>query len=159
MLQQLELPLDATGYGEFELQAAGLYGDSLMLGYSTTGQLTGSVRQGVMTFDDKLSETSTDNVFEIPELNANFDRGRFTLEPMHIIGASSAEQGTQRVQTLNGEVSGELDLLKILANTLYPFRYRTNAIKSQESSPKLSIPRLTTANKKAPLHRSSALYL
>ena len=59
MLQQLELPLDATGYGEFELQAAGLYGDSLMLGYSTTGQFTGSVRQGVMTFNDKLSETST----------------------------------------------------------------------------------------------------
>ncbi|MBU2910431.1 AsmA family protein [Vibrio splendidus] len=118
MLQQLELPLDATGYGEFELQAAGLYGDSLMLGYSTTGQLTGSVRQGVMTFNDKLSETSTDNVFEIPELNANFDRGRFTLEPMHIIGASEAEQGTQRVQTLNGEVSGELDLLKIEQHTL-----------------------------------------
>lgn len=118
MLQQLELPLDATGYGEFELQAAGLYGDSLMFGYSTTGQLTGSVRQGVMTFNDKLSETSTDNVFEIPELNANFDRGRFTLEPMHIIGASAAEQGTQRVQTLNGEVSGELDLLKIEQHTL-----------------------------------------
>ncbi|PMG09822.1 hypothetical protein BCU98_06745 [Vibrio splendidus] len=118
MLQQLELPLDVTGYGEFELQAAGLYGDSLMLGYSTTGQLTGSVRQGVMTFNDKLSETSTDNVFEIPELNANFDRGRFTLEPMHIIGASEAEQGTQRVQTLNGEVSGELDLLKIEQHTL-----------------------------------------
>ncbi|MGF1880967.1 AsmA family protein [Vibrio splendidus] len=118
MLQQLELPLDATGYGEFELQAAGLYGDSLMLGYSTTGQLTGSVRQGVMTFDDKLSETSTDNVFEIPELNANFDRGRFTLEPMHIIGASSAEQGTQRIQTLNGEVSGELDLLETSKHTL-----------------------------------------
>ncbi|MEZ8688614.1 AsmA family protein [Vibrio splendidus] len=118
MLQQLELPLDATGYGEFELQAAGLYGDSLMLGYSTTGQLTGSVRQGVMTFNDKLSETSTDNVFEIPELNANFDRGRFTLEPMHIIGASAAEQGTQRVQTLNGEVSGELDLLETSKHTL-----------------------------------------
>lgn len=118
MLQQLELPLDATGYGEFELQAAGLYGDSLMLGYSTTGLLTGSVRQGVMTFNDKLSETSIDNVFEIPELNANFDRGRFTLEPMHIIGASAAEQGTQRVQTLNGEVSGELDLLKIEQHTL-----------------------------------------
>ncbi|MFB9225686.1 AsmA family protein [Vibrio lentus] len=118
MLQRLELPLDATGYGEFELQAAGLYGDSLMLGYSTTGQLTGSVRQGVMTFNDTLSETSTDNVFEIPELNANFDRGRFTLEPMHIIGASAAEQGTQRVQTLNGEVSGELDLLKNEQHTL-----------------------------------------
>ncbi|MDH5888577.1 AsmA family protein [Vibrio splendidus] len=118
MLQQLELPLDATGYGEFELQAAGLYGDSLMLGYSTTGQLTGSVRQGVMTFNDKLSETSTDNVFEIPELNANFDRGRFTLEPMHIIGASAAEQGTQRVKTLNGEVSGELDLLETSKHTL-----------------------------------------
>ncbi|MEZ8445319.1 AsmA family protein [Vibrio splendidus] len=118
ILQQLELPLDATGYGEFELQAAGLYGDSLMLGYSTTGQLTGSVRQGVMTFNDKLSETSTDNVFEIPELNASFDRGRFTLEPMHIIGASSAEQGTQRVQTLNGEVSGELDLLETSKHTL-----------------------------------------
>ncbi len=43
-----------------------LYGDSLMLGYSTTGQLTGSVRQGVMTFNDKLSETSIDNVFDIP---------------------------------------------------------------------------------------------
>ncbi|MEZ9316333.1 AsmA family protein [Vibrio lentus] len=112
MLQQLELPLDATGYGEFELQAAGLYGDSLMLGYSTTGQLTGSVRQGVMTFNDTLSETSTDNVFEIPELNASFDRGRFTLEPMHIIGASATEEGSQRVQTLNGEVSGELDLLE-----------------------------------------------
>ncbi|MFS1464335.1 AsmA family protein [Vibrio lentus] len=112
ILQQLELPLDATGYGEFELQAAGLYGDSLMLGYSTTGQLTGSVRQGVMTFNDKLSETSTDNVFEIPELNASFDRGRFTLEPMHIIGASATEEGSQRVQTLNGEVSGELDLLE-----------------------------------------------
>ena len=118
MLQRLELPLDATGYGEFELQAAGLYGDSLMLGYSTTGQLTGSVRQGVMTFNDKLSETSTDNVFEIPELNANFDRGRFTLEPMHIIGASAAEQGEQRIQTLNGEVSGELDLLKAEQHTL-----------------------------------------
>ncbi|WP_198594756.1 AsmA family protein [Vibrio lentus] len=112
MLQQLELPLDATGYGEFDLQAAGLYGDSLMLGYSTTGQLTGSVRQGVMTFNDKLSETSIDNVFEIPELNASFDRGRFTLEPMHIIGASATEEGSQRVQTLNGEVSGELDLLE-----------------------------------------------
>ena len=118
MLQQLELPLDATGYGEFELQAAGLYGDSLMLSYSTTGQLTGSVHQGVMTFNNKLSETSTDNVFEIPELNANFDRGRFTLEPMHIIGASAAEQGTPRAQTLNGEVSGELDLLKIEQHTL-----------------------------------------
>ncbi|MFA0158877.1 AsmA family protein [Vibrio sp. 10N.261.46.A3] len=118
MLQRLELPLDATGYGEFELQAAGLYGDSLMLGYSTTGQLTGSVRQGVMTFNDKLSETSIDNVFEIPELNANFDRGRFTLEPMHIIGASAAEQGEQRVQTLNGEASGELDLLKAEQHTL-----------------------------------------
>ncbi|WP_122046790.1 AsmA family protein [Vibrio atlanticus] len=118
MLQQLELPLDATGYGEFELQAAGLYGDSLMLGYSTTGQLTGSVRQGVMTFNDKLSETSTDNVFEIPELNANFDRGRFTLEPAHIIGASAAEQGEQRIQTLNGEMSGELDLLKAEQHTL-----------------------------------------
>ncbi|WP_122082639.1 AsmA family protein [Vibrio coralliirubri] len=118
MLQQLELPLDATGYGEFELQAAGLYGDSLMLGYSTTGQLTGSVRQGVMTFNDKLSETSTDNVFEIPELNAHFDRGRFTLEPMHIIGASATEQGEQRVQTLNGEASGELDLLKAEQHTL-----------------------------------------
>ncbi|MFS1863941.1 AsmA family protein [Vibrio lentus] len=112
ILQQLELPLDATGYGEFELQAAGLYGDSLMLGYSTTGQLTGSVRQGVMTFNDKLSETSIDNVFEIPELNASFDRGRFTLEPMHIIGAPATEEGSQRVQTLNGEVSGELDLLE-----------------------------------------------
>ncbi|MFA0012789.1 AsmA family protein [Vibrio lentus] len=112
ILQQLELPLDATGYGEFELQAAGLYGDSLMLGYSTTGQLKGSVRQGVMTFNDTLSETSTDNVFEIPELNANFDRGRFTLKPMHIIGASAEEEGSQRVQTLNGEVSGELDLLE-----------------------------------------------
>ncbi|MEZ8721239.1 AsmA family protein [Vibrio pomeroyi] len=118
MLQQLELPLDATGYGEFELQAAGLYGDSLMLGYSTTGQLTGSVRQGVMTFNDTLSETSTDNVFEIPELNANFDRGRFTLEPMHIIGASAREEGSQRVQTLNGEVVGELDLLKTELHTL-----------------------------------------
>lgn len=118
MLQQLELPLDATGYGEFELQAAGLYGDSLMLGYSTTGQLTGSVRQGVMTFNDTLSETSNDNVFEIPELNANFDRGRFTLEPMHIIGASAAEEGSQRVQTLNGEVTGELDLLKTELHTL-----------------------------------------
>ena len=118
MLQQLELPLDATGYGEFELQAAGLYGDSLMLGYSTTGQLTGSVRQGVMTFNDTLSETSTDNVFEIPELNANFDRGRFTLEPMHITGASAAEEGSQRVQTLNGEVTGELDLLKTELHTL-----------------------------------------
>ncbi|OQQ04494.1 hypothetical protein BK411_18850 [Vibrio splendidus] len=118
MLQQLELPLDATGYGEFELQAAGLYGDSLMLGYSTTGKLTGSVRQGVMTFNDTLSETSTDNVFEIPELNANFDRGRFTLEPMHIIGASAAEEGSQRVQTLNGEVTGELDLLKTELHTL-----------------------------------------
>ncbi|CDT77251.1 hypothetical protein VCR12J2_1010063 [Vibrio coralliirubri] len=118
MLQRLELPLDATGYGEFELQAAGLYGDSLMLGYSTTGQLTGSVRQGVMTFNDKLSETSIDNVFEIPEINANFDRGRFTLEPMHIIGASAAEQGEQRVQTLNGEASGELDLLKAEQHTL-----------------------------------------
>ncbi|MFS1909321.1 AsmA family protein [Vibrio lentus] len=118
ILQQLELPLDATGYGEFELQAAGLYGDSLMLGYSTTGQLTGSVRQGVMTFNDTLSETSTDNVFEIPELNASFDRGRFTLEPMHIIGASATEGGSQRVQTLNGEVSGELDLLKTEQHTL-----------------------------------------
>ncbi|OBS94306.1 hypothetical protein A9261_19260 [Vibrio tasmaniensis] len=118
MLQQLELPLDATGYGEFELQAAGLYGDSLMLGYSTTGQLTGSVRQGVMTFNDTLSETSIDNVFEIPELNASFDRGRFTLEPMHIIGASATEEGSQRVQTLNGEVSGELDLLKTEQHTL-----------------------------------------
>ncbi|CDT92735.1 hypothetical protein VCR3J2_40040 [Vibrio coralliirubri] len=118
MLQQLELPLDATGYGEFELQAAGLFGDSLMLGYSTTGQFTGSVRQGLMTFNDKLSKTSTDNVFEIPELNANFDRGRFTLEPMHIIGASAAEQGEQRIQTLNGEVSGELDLLKAEQHTL-----------------------------------------
>ncbi|MGF1847607.1 AsmA family protein [Vibrio lentus] len=118
ILQQLELPLDATGYGEFELQAAGLYGDSLMLGYSTTGQLTGSVRQGVMTFNDKLSETSIDNVFEIPELNASFDRGRFTLEPMHIIGASATEEGSQRVQTLNGEVSGELDLLKTEQHTL-----------------------------------------
>ncbi|MEZ8916305.1 AsmA family protein [Vibrio lentus] len=118
ILQQLKLPLDATGYGEFELQAAGLYGDSLMLGYSTTGQLTGSVRQGVMTFNDKLSETSTDNVFEIPELNASFDRGRFTLEPMHIIGASATEEGSQRVQTLNGEVSGELDLLKTEQHTL-----------------------------------------
>ncbi|MFL7036179.1 AsmA family protein [Vibrio lentus] len=118
ILQQLELPLDATGYGEFELQAAGLYGDSLMLGYSTTGQLTGSVRQGVMTFNDKLSETSIDNVFEIPELNACFDRGRFTLEPMHIIGASATQEGSQRVQTLNGEVSGELDLLKTEQHTL-----------------------------------------
>ena len=118
MLQQLELQLDATGYGEFELQAAGLYGDSLMLGYSTTGQLTGSVRQGVMTFNDKLSGTSTDNVFEIPELNANFDRGRFTLEPVHIIGASAAEQGEQRIQTLNGEISGELDLLKAEQHSL-----------------------------------------
>lgn len=118
ILQQLELPLDATGYGEFELQAAGLYGDSLMLGYSTTGQLTGSVRQGLMTFNDKLSETSIDNVFEIPELNASFDRGRFTLEPMHIIGASATEEGSQRVQTLNGEVSGELDLLKTKQHTL-----------------------------------------
>lgn len=118
ILQQLELPLDATGYGEFELQAAGLYGDSLMLGYSTTGQLTGSVRQGVMTFNDKLSETSIDNVFEIPELNASFDRGRFTLEPMHIIGASATEEGSRRVQTLNGEVSGELDLLKTEQHTL-----------------------------------------
>lgn len=118
MLQQLDLPLDATGYSEFELQASGLYGDSLMLGYSTTGQLKGSVRQGVMTFNDRLSETSTDNVFEIPELNANFDRGRFTLEPMHIIGASAAEEGSQRVQTLNGEVTGELDLLKTELHTL-----------------------------------------
>ncbi|WKY58185.1 AsmA family protein [Vibrio sp. SNU_ST1] len=118
MLQQLELPLDATGYAEFELQAAGLYGDSLMLGYSTTGQLTGSVRQGVMTFNNKLSETSTDNVFEIPELNANFDRGRFTLEPVDIIGASAAEQGEQRIQTLNGELSGELDLLKAEQHSL-----------------------------------------
>ncbi|NAZ54614.1 AsmA family protein [Vibrio toranzoniae] len=118
MLQPLELPLDATGYGEFELQAAGLYGDSLMLGYSTTGQLTGSVRQGVMTFNDTLSEASTNNVFEIPEFNANFDRGRFTLEPVHIIGASAAEKGTQRVQTLNGEVKGELDLLKTERHTL-----------------------------------------
>jgi hypothetical protein len=118
MLQQLDLPLDATGYGEFELQASGLYGDSLMLGYSATGQLKGSVRQGVMTFNDTLSETSTDNVFEIPELNASFDRGRFTLQPMHIIGASAAEEGSQRVQTLNGEVSGELDLLKTEQHTL-----------------------------------------
>ncbi|MFV8461481.1 AsmA family protein [Vibrio campbellii] len=118
MLQQLDLPLDATGYGEFELQASGLYGDSLMLGYSTTGQLKGSVRQGVMTFNDMLSETSTDNVFEIPEFNASFDRGRFTLQPMHIIGASAAEEGSQRVQTLNGEVSGELDLLKTEQHTL-----------------------------------------
>ncbi|MEG3222052.1 AsmA family protein [Vibrio gigantis] len=118
MLQRLGLPLDATGYGEFELQAAGLYGDSLMLGYSTTGQLTGSIRQGVMTFNDKLSETSTDNVFEIPELNANFDRGRFTLESAHIIGASAAEQGEQRIQTLHGEVSGELDLLKTEQHSL-----------------------------------------
>ncbi|PMM40758.1 AsmA family protein [Vibrio splendidus] len=118
MLQPLELPLDATGYGEFELQAAGLYGDSLMLGYSTTGQLTGSVRQGVMTFNDKLSDTSSNNVFEVPELNADFDRGRFTLKPMHIIGASAEEQGSRRVQTLNGEVSGELDLLETTKHTL-----------------------------------------
>lgn len=118
MLKQLDLPLDATGYGEFELQASGLYGDSLMLGYSTTGQLKGSVRQGMMTFNDTLSETSTDNVFEIPEFNASFDRGRFTLESIHIIGASAAEESSQRVQTLNGEVSGELDLLKTEQHSL-----------------------------------------
>ncbi|MEZ8635754.1 AsmA family protein [Vibrio cyclitrophicus] len=118
MLQQLKLPLDATGYGEFELQAAGLYGDSLMLGYSTSGQLTGSVRQGMMTFNDKLSETSSNNVFEVPELNASFDRGRFTLEPTHIIGASAEAQGSQRTQTLTGEVSGELDLLETSKHTL-----------------------------------------
>ncbi len=81
MLQQLELPLDATGYGEFELQAAGLYGDSLMLGYSTTGQLTGSVRQGVMTLTIRWRPSN--NVSEIPELNANFDRGRFTRTYAH----------------------------------------------------------------------------
>ncbi|MEC7939691.1 MAG: AsmA family protein [Pseudomonadota bacterium] len=118
MLQQFDLPLDATGYGEFELKASGLYGDSLMLGYSATGQLKGSVRQGVMTFNDTLSETSTDNVFEIPEISASFDRGRFTLEPMHIIGASPVEEASQSVQTLNGEVSGELDLLKKEQHTL-----------------------------------------
>ncbi len=118
MLQQFDLPLDATGYGEFELKASGLYGDSLMLGYSATGQLKGSVRQGVMTFNDTLSETSTDNVFEIPEFNASFDRGRFTLQPMHIIGAPAFEEGSQRIQTLNGEVTGELDLLKTELHTL-----------------------------------------
>ncbi|WP_299687119.1 AsmA family protein [uncultured Vibrio sp.] len=118
MLQQLKLPLDATGYGEFDLQASGLFGDSLMLGYSTTGQLKGSVRQGVMTFNDTLSATSSNNAFEVPMLNANFDRGRLTLEPIAIIGASAAEQGSQAVQTLNGEVSGELDLLKTELHTL-----------------------------------------
>ncbi|MDN3700531.1 AsmA family protein [Vibrio artabrorum] len=118
LLQPLKLPLDATGYGEFELQATGLYGDSLMLGYSTTGQLTGSVRQGVMTFNDTLSDTSTNNAFEVPKLTASFDRGRFTLEPMHIIGASAKEKGSQRVQTLKGEVSGTLDLLNTEQHSL-----------------------------------------
>ena len=87
-----------------------------MLGYSATGQLKGSVRQGVMTFNDTLSETSTDNVFEIPKISASFDRGRFTLTDAHT-GASAAEGGSQRVQTLNGEVSGELDLLKTRQHT------------------------------------------
>ncbi len=152
-LQQLELPLDATGYELIRTSSRRfirrLADARLLNDWPTHWQRS---PEGVMTFNDTLSETSTDNVFEIPGLNASFDRGRFTLEPMHIIGASATEEGSQRVQTLNGEVSGELDLLKTEQHSLsVPFP--THATKSQESLTKLNILRLITANKKAPLLR------
>ncbi len=51
---------------------------------------------------------------------------------MHIIGASATEEGSQRVQTLNGEVSGELDLL-VKSNTPLHYPFRPMPPKSQES--------------------------
>ncbi|MCW1889648.1 AsmA family protein [Vibrio chagasii] len=87
MLQQLDLPLDATGYGELNCKLLAYMAIHPCWAIQPQANLKAAF-VSVMTFNDTLSGTSTDNAgLKSPELNASFDRGRFTLQPMHIIGA------------------------------------------------------------------------
>ena len=123
----LTLPFDASGIGEFELQASGLAGDDLMLRHSTTGQLEGSIRSGVINFnpDEKpdteqaSSELPSPQLvhFEIPSIQADLNRGHLSLPPLHIIGASVRDAQPQPV-TLTGEIRGELDMVAPKNHTL-----------------------------------------
>ena len=110
----LTLPFDASGIGEFELQASGLAGDDLMLRHSVTGSLEGSIRNGVINFtsnDNQTNEPQKDEVpqsnivnFEISDIKADLNRGHLSLPSLHIIGATRQGDQPQPV-TLTGEVS------------------------------------------------------
>lgn len=123
----LTLPFDASGIGEFELQASGLAGDDLMLRHSVSGSLKGSIRNGVINFtsnDNHTDEPPKDedpqsNIvnFEISDIKADLNRGHLSLPPLHIIGATQQGDQPQPV-TLTGEVSGELDMVTPKNHTL-----------------------------------------
>ena len=123
----LTLPFDASGIGEFELQASGLAGDDLMLRHSVTGSLEGSIRNGVINFtsnNNQTNEPQKDEVpqsnivnFEISDIKADLNRGHLSLPSLHIIGATQQGDQPQPV-TLTGEVSGELDMVTPHKHTL-----------------------------------------
>ncbi|GMM89576.1 AsmA family protein [Vibrio fortis] len=123
----LALPFDASGIGEFELQASGLAGDDLMLRHSATASLEGSIRNGVINFasnDAKANEPLENEAmqskivnFEIADIKADLNRGYLSLPPLHIIGATRQDDQPQPV-TLTGEVAGELDLVTPQAHSL-----------------------------------------
>jgi hypothetical protein len=116
----LALPFDASGIGEFELQASGLAGDDLMLRHSATASLEGSIRNGVINFasnDAKANESLENEAvqskivnFEISDIKADLNRGHLSLPPLHIIGATRKGNQPHPV-TLTGEIAGELDLV------------------------------------------------
>lgn len=123
----LALPFDASGIGEFELQASGLAGDDLMLRHSATASLEGSIRNGVINFTSNNSQTNESQKdeasqskivnFEVSDIKADLNRGHLSLPPLHIIGATQQDDQPQPV-TLTGELGGELDLVTPQSHSL-----------------------------------------
>ena len=123
----LALPFDASGIGEFELQASGLAGDDLMLRHSATASLEGSIRNGVINFasnNPQTTELQTNQAsqskivnFEVSDIKADLNRGHLSLPPLHIIGATQQDDQPQPV-TLTGELGGELDLVTPQSHSL-----------------------------------------
>ncbi|WP_165310017.1 AsmA family protein [Vibrio ziniensis] len=93
---QLPVKIDATT--EFDVNAEGLAGDYSMLAHSISGELNGSMREGIMMIESP--ESLVVQPFEIENFNLIADRGRIHL-------AKTALKGSG----LEADITAQLDLV------------------------------------------------
>jgi hypothetical protein len=94
----VQLPVKIDAITEFDINAEGLAGDYSMLSHSITGELNGSMRDGIMVL--KTPDSLVVQPFDVDNLKLTADRGRINLAKTPLKGLG-----------LDADVVAQLDLV------------------------------------------------
>lgn len=94
----VQLPVKIDAITEFDINAEGLAGDYSMLSHSITGELNGSMRDGIMVL--KTPDSLVVQPFDVDNLKLTADRGRISLAKTPLKGLG-----------LDADVVAQLDLV------------------------------------------------